>query len=318
MPEQDPSFEEATQPGGGLAGEVAELEHSGLCALVGRPNVGKSTLLNALLGEKVSIVTRKPQTTRHRILGVANRPGAQAVFVDTPGLHERGKRALNRQLNRAALGALADIDVVVFVTRGLEWRSEDEHVLERLEEVSAPVVLAINQVDRIPDKRRLLPHMERLQGRRDFAALVPISATRGENLEALEQEVVQRLPAGPPLFPADQLTDRDLAFRLGELVREQLMLALGDELPYATTVQVEGLERDGGLLRVAAVIWVESEGQKPIVIGREGKRLKKIGRRARLEMESLLGERVHLDLWSKVKERWTDDQRALQRFGYTD
>ncbi len=297
---------------------VSNLAHSGLCALVGRPNVGKSTLLNALLGEKVSIVTRKPQTTRHRILGVLNRPGAQTVLVDTPGMHQSAKRALNRQLNRAAHGALEDIDVVVFVVRGTEWKDDDQRVLERLAEVEAPVVLAVNQVDRIRDKRLLLPHLEWLSEQRSFAALVPVSATRGENLDALEQEIIRHLPEGPPLFPADQITDRDLGFRLGELVREQLMLNLGDELPYTTTVQIEQLHREEGLTRLSAVIWVESEGQKPIVIGRGGERLKKIGRSARLQMENLLGERVHLELWTKVKEQWTNDRRALDELGYTD
>jgi len=297
---------------------IATLEHSGLCALVGRPNVGKSTLLNALLGEKVSIVTRKPQTTRHRILGVLNRPGSQTVLVDTPGMHQSAKRALNRQLNRAAHSALEDIDVVVFVVRGTEWKDDDQRVLERLTEVDAPVIAAVNQVDRVQDKRLLLPHLEWLAAQREFAALVPVSATRKENLDALEQEIIQQLPAGPPLFPADQITDRDLGFRLGELVREQLMLNLGDELPYTTTVQIEQLHREEGMTRLSAVIWVETEGQKPIVIGRGGERLKKIGRSARLQMENMLGERVHLELWTKVKEQWTNDRRALDEFGYTD
>ena len=294
------------------------VRRSGLCALVGRPNVGKSTLLNALLGQKVSIVTRKPQTTRHRILGVLNRPAAQVVLVDTPGLHEGGKRALNRQLNRAALGALEDIDVVVLVTRGTEWKDEDQRVLERLDGVTAPVILAVNQVDRIRDKRQLLPHLDRITRLRNFDAVVPVSAHRHENLEALEQEVVQRMPEGPPLFPADQITDRDLGFRLGELVREQLMLHLGEELPYTTHVQVEALEQEEGVTRIGAVIWVETEGQKPIVIGRGGERLKRIGTAARKSMEAQLGGRVHLELWARVKPRWTDDQRALRELGYTD
>ncbi|MFP4648499.1 MAG: GTPase Era [Halorhodospira sp.] len=302
----------------GGAASIGALTHCGLCALVGRPNVGKSTLLNALIGEKVSIVTRKPQTTRHRILGVLNRPETQVVMVDTPGLHEPGKRALNQQLNRSAVGALEDVDVVVLVVRGTEWKEADARVLDHLEYVQAPVVLAVSQVDRIRDKRQLLPHIERLSGLHEFAAVVPVSAVRSENLEALEQEVIARLPSAPPLFPADQMTDRDLGFRLGELVREQLMLNLGEELPYTTSVQLEQLSREGGVTRVAAVIWVETEGQKPIVIGRGGERLKKIGRSARLQMEHLLGESVHLELWAKVKEGWTDDRRALREFGYTD
>ncbi len=302
-----------------LLGERPEdLSHSGLCALVGRPNVGKSTLLNTLLGEKVSIVTRKPQTTRHRILGVVNRPGSQLVLVDTPGLHEGGKRTLNHHLNRAALSSLADIDVVVWVIRGTEWTDADQRVLKWLEDVRAPVILAINQVDRIREKRQLLPHMEWLSSLRSFAALVPVSAARPENVEALEGEIIQRLPSGPALFPADQITDRDLGFRLGELVREELMRRVGEEVPYTTSVQVEQLHQEGRLTRVAAVIWVETEGQKPIVIGRGGKRLKEVGRNARRQMEDLLEGQVHLDLWAKVKPKWTEDRRALRELGYTD
>lgn len=311
-------LEELDQTLRGGAEQSPILEHSGLCAIVGRPNVGKSTLLNAMLGEKVSIATRKPQTTRHRILGVLNGDDSQVVFVDTPGLHERSKRALNRQLNRAALGALEDIDVVIFVTRGLEWKGEDESALAAMERVEAPVILAVNQVDRVRDKRRLLPHLERLAQLRDFAALVPVSATRGNNLDSLQQEVITRLPQGAPLFPAEQITDRDMAFRLGELIREQLIVALGDELPYSATVQIERLQHGQRLTRINAIVLVERQAQKPIVIGERGKRLKKIGSLARREIEALLGQRAHLELWVKVREDWTDDRRALNEFGYTD
>lgn len=297
---------------------VPILEHSGLCAILGRPNVGKSTLLNALLGEKVSIATRKPQTTRHRILGVLNSTSSQSVFVDTPGLHQQASRALNRQLNRAALGSLEDLDLAIFVTRGLDWKSEDESAWAAIEGVEAPVILAVNQVDRVKDKRQLLPHLERLAKLHDFAAVVPVSATRGTNLEALQHEVVSRLPRGPALFPADQITDRDVAFRLGELIREQLIVALGDELPYSTTVQMESLQFDQKLVRIGAVIWVERQAQKPIVIGERGKRLKKIGSLARQQIEDFLVQQAHLELWVKVKEHWTDDRRALHEFGYTD
>ncbi|BAU58311.2 GTPase Era [Halorhodospira halochloris] len=294
------------------------LEHSGMCAILGRPNVGKSTLLNALLGEKVSIATRKPQTTRHRILGVLNGGGTQVVFVDTPGLHQHEKRALNRQLNRAALGALEDIDLALFVCCGLEWRDADDSALGALEGVDVPVILAVNQVDRVKDKRKLLPHLERLTKLRDFAAVVPVSATRGTNLEELQLEVVKRLPQGPALFPAEQITDRDTAFRIGELIREQLIVALGDELPYSTTVQIEELQIGESLTRIGAVVWVERSAQKPIVIGQGGKRLKKVGSLARQQIEELLEQQAHLELWVKVKEHWTDDRRALHEFGYTD
>ncbi len=292
------------------------LQHSGMCALVGRPNVGKSTLLNALLGQKVSIVTRRAQTTRHRILGVAHRGEAQIVFVDTPGIHKGAKKALNRRLNRAALGVLADVDVAVMVTRELQWTDEDQAVADALREASIPAIAAVNQVDLIKDKAALLPYLERLGAMDLFQAIVPISALRRVNLEALEAEVVSRLPPGPPFYPTDTITDRGLAFRLGELVREQLMSVLGEEVPYATTVQVEALEQEGRLTRLSAVIWVEREAQKPIVIGRGGKRLKRIGREAREEMERITGGKVHLELWVKVREGWTTDERAVSEFGY--
>ena len=292
------------------------LRHSGTCAVIGRPNVGKSTLLNRIAGEKVSIVTRRPQTTRHSIVAVKNRADGQIVWIDTPGIHGESQKALNRQINRAALEVLGDVDVIVLMTRELKWTEQDEAVLEHARRAGKPIVLAINQVDRLKDKQELLPYLDQLNARGVFDALVPISAHRGTNVEALEQEVVERLPEGPSFYPRDVVTDRDLAFRLGELVREQVMEVLGEEVPYATTVQVESLELDEDRLEMGAVIWVEREGQKPIVIGREGKRLKKIGSAARAEMERLLDRSVRLELWVKVREGWTSDERAVREFGY--
>ncbi|WP_440995564.1 GTPase Era [Arhodomonas sp. SL1] len=289
---------------------------SGFVALVGRPNVGKSTLLNALLGQKVSIVTRKPQTTRHRIIGVHHIEGAQLVYVDTPGLHAATRTAMNRYLNDAAIRALDDVDAVVVVVDATRWSDDDELVFARLPSVRAPVILVINKVDRLADKARLLPLIEQLSARHDFAAVVPVSARRGKNLDALEQELVACLPEGPPLFPEDQLTDRSERFMAAELIREQLMAGLGEELPYATTVEIEAFEQEGRLRRIAALIWVERPGQKKIVIGEDGRRLKHIGRAARLEMERLFDARVHLQLWVKVREGWSDDERALRSLGY--
>ncbi|MCS4503620.1 GTPase Era [Arhodomonas aquaeolei] len=295
---------------------ATETMRSGFVALMGRPNAGKSTLLNALLGQKVSIVTRKPQTTRHRIIGVHHIEGAQLVYVDTPGLHRATKTAMNRYLNEAAGQALDDVDVVLVVVDASRWTEDDDLVFERLKSVRVPVVLAINKVDRIPDKTQLLPLIERLSRRHDFAAVVPVSAQRHSNLEALEQELVARLPEGPALFPEEQVTDRSERFMAAELIREQLMAGLGEELPYATTVEIEAFEQEGRLRRIAAVIWVERPGQKKIVIGGDGRRLKSLGRSARLEMERLFDGRVYLQLWVKVREGWSDDERALRSLGY--
>ena len=290
----------------------------GFVALVGRPNVGKSTLLNALLGQKVTIVSRKPQTTRHQILGIHSIAGAQIIYVDTPGLHRQKDTAMNRLLNRTATSALADADVAVFLVDALRWTQEDDLVLERLAAFANPVVLALNKVDRLREKQALLPLIQRLSAKRDFAAVVPISAQRGTNLAALETELVQRLPTSVAHFPQEQITDRSERFIAAELVREQLIKTLGQELPYASTVEIEAFEQEGRLRRIAAVIWVERSGQKPIVIGHKGQRLKEVGRRAREEMQAVFEAAVYLQLWVKVREGWSDDERALSSLGYAD
>jgi GTP-binding protein Era len=295
-----------------------EESRSGLVALVGRPNVGKSTLINGLLGEKVSIVTRKPQTTRHRIIGVDCRGQTQLVYVDTPGLHHHQPSVMNRYLNRTAEYVVGDVDVVVLIVEAGRWTDEDESVLARVKELSVPVLLAINKVDRIRDKRELLPIIDDLSQRMDFAAVVPISATRETNLAELTDELTKLVPEGPWLYPPDQLTDRSRSFMAAELVREQLMEALGDELPYATTVAIEAFEGESQRYNIAGVIWVEREGQKKMVIGEGGKRLKGVGSAARRNMESLFEARVHLELWVKVREGWSNDERALQSLGYAE
>lgn len=298
--------------------EVPEGFKAGFVALVGRPNVGKSTLLNALLEQKVSIVTRKPQTTRHRIQGIHQREDAQIVYVDTPGIHDSGKTAMNRYLNDAAGSALADVDVVVMLVESGRWGEGEDLVLRRLNAVRSPVILAVNKVDRVRDKNQLLPEIERLSKRYKFAAIVPISALKADNLAALEAAILERLPESPPLFPQDQITDRSERFMAAELVREQLTLALGDELPYASTVEIEAFEQEGQLRRIAAIIWVERRGQRQIMIGEGGSRAKQIGTDARHEMERVFGGRVYLKLWVKVREGWSDDARILQSLGYAD
>jgi GTP-binding protein Era len=287
----------------------------GFAALVGRPNVGKSTLLNAIIGEKLSIVTPRPQTTRHRVLGVLTTAAAQIAFVDTPGLHSSGGRALNRAMNRTAAAALADADVCVLVTEALRWTAEDELVLGRIRDSGRPAVLAVNKVDRARPRERILPYLAELAGRHDFAELVPVSALKGDNLDPLIRAVAAQLPLSPALFPEGERTDRDLKFRIAELIREKLTLELQQELPYGIAVEIERVQEDDGQLVVSAAIWVDRPGHKPIVIGAKGERLKRVGRAARLELNQLVGRSFHLALWVKVREGWADNARALNQLG---
>jgi GTP-binding protein Era len=286
--------------------------HCGFAALVGRPNVGKSTLLNALVGQKLSIVTPRPQTTRHRILGLVQRPDAQIAFVDTPGLHQHARRALNKAMNRTAATALEDADLVVLVVQALAWTGEDELVLSRIVRSGKPAVAVINKVDQVRPKERLLPYLKQLGERHDFKALVPVSALKGQGLEDLLSIISAQLPLSPPLFPRDELTDRSLKFRIAEMIREKLTLELNQEVPYGIAVEVERLAEEDGQLAVDAAIWVDREGQKPIVIGARGERLKRVGRSARLALNALLERRLHLTLWVKVRENWADNARALK------
>ncbi len=288
----------------------------GFAAIVGRPNVGKSTLRNALLGHKVSIVTRKPQTTRHRILGIHTTADAQILFVDTPGLHRGGRTAMNRYLNRAAAHALVEADVALFVIQALRWTPEDQDVLERLQQARVEIIGVVNKIDRVRPKAKLLPFLAEVAGRGSFAELVPVSALRETNLECLPQLIIVRLPPGPPVYAGGQLTDRSERFRATEIIREKLTAALQQELPYRLTVEIERYETQPGGLVIGAVVWVERAGQKAIVIGKGGEQLKAVGRAARLELRSLLGRPVHLELWVKVKKNWADSVRALRTFGY--
>ncbi|HEY6984729.1 MAG TPA: GTPase Era [Rhodanobacteraceae bacterium] len=290
----------------------------GQVALVGRPNVGKSTLLNTIVGAPLSIVTPKPQTTRHRILGIATRSDAQIVFLDTPGLHRGDKRAMNRQLNRVARQVPGEADLAVHVIDALRWTDEDEDVWRVLAEKPQPRLLAMNKVDRVTDKGRLLPFAEELTRERDYASVHFIAARRGDGVPALLDDIVERLPEGEATYADDELTDRSERFLAAEFVREQLMLRFSAELPYALAVEIESFEDSGGVARIGAVIWVERDGQKAIVIGTGGQQLKAIGTAARRAMERMFGRRVFLELWVRVRESWSDDETALRKFGYSD
>jgi GTP-binding protein Era len=289
--------------------------HCGFAALVGRPNVGKSTLLNALVGQKLSIVTPRPQTTRHRIIGLAQLPRAQIAFVDTPGLHSQARRALNKAMNRTAAAALDEADLVVLVVEALVWNAEDELVLKRIARGGRPVLAAVNKVDRVKPRERLLPYLAELDARHGFLGLVPVSALKEKNLDDLRNSIAAHLPLSPPLFPDGELTDRGLEFRIAEMIREKLTLELNQEVPYGIAVEVEKLAEEDGQLTVDAAIWVDRDGQKPIVIGAKGARLKRVGTSARLALNGLLGRRLHLNLWVKVRENWADNARALRELG---
>ncbi len=291
----------------------------GYIAIVGRPNVGKSTLLNYLVGQKVSITSRKPQTTRHQMLGIYTDETHQMVFVDTPGIHTDEQRELNRLMNKAAGSAVRDVDVVVFLVDGTLWTEDDDLVIKRLQETKAPVVLVVNKVDKIANKETLLPHIQKLSKKFDFAAVFPISALKGEHVAELRADLMNRMPQCEFIYPDDYVTDRSMRFMAAESVREKLMRQLGKELPYATTVEVEQYEVDErGITNIACVIWVERAGQKQIVIGKKGQRLKQIGQQAREDLEKLLGSKVYLQMWVKVKSGWADDERMLKSMGFDE
>ena len=299
---------------------MSENTRCGYIAIVGRPNVGKSTLLNHILGQKLSITSRRPQTTRHQVLGIKTEGDVQTVYVDTPGMHKIQKKAINRYMNKAASSALAGIDGIVFVVDRLSWTDEDQMVLEKVKSARCPVILAVNKVDKISDKSKLMPHLQTLQEKMEFKAIVPISAQHGHNLSDLEEMISEMMPYSAHHFPEDQLTDRSSRFLSAELVREKIMRQLGDELPYEITVEIEEFKHEmrpkGPLLTISALVLVERDTQKAIVIGDRGARLKKIGQEARKDMEQLFDSKVMLNIWVKVKAGWSDDERALKSLGY--
>jgi len=293
---------------------------SGYVAIIGRPNVGKSSLLNCLLGEKISITSRKPQTTRHQILGIKTLGYTQIIYVDTPGLHIDEPHALNRYMNRVAKQALKDVDVIIFMVDAFKWNALDEAIFKLISKSSTPVILAINKMDTLTleEKQDLLPYLKQLSLKYPFAELIPISAKNGTNVDNLQNVIMTLLPKGPHYFPEEMKTDKGIRFRIAEIIREKLIHLLGDELPYSSTVEIEVCKEENKIQHVHAIIWVEREAQKPIVIGAGGKRLKEIGIRARKDIEKLLGKKVHLRLWVKVRGGWSDDDRALASLGYID
>ena len=290
----------------------------GFVALIGRPNVGKSTLMNHLLKQKISITSRKPQTTRHRILGINTTEAGQAIYMDTPGMHNSEKRALNRYLNRTAETTLLGVDVIVWLIDGLSWHEYDEVIFKKLEQAGLPVILAVNKVDKVKDKDAILTFFAKAQHRFPFEHLVPISALKRTNLDQLESLIMTLLPASDLIYPEDQITDRPERFLAAEIVREKLTRRLGDELPYALTVEIERYEEKPGITKIYAIIWVERLTQKNIVIGKQGEMLKKVGTDARFDIEKLIGKKVYLQLWVKVKKGWSDNERAMQSLGFND
>ncbi|AEX23128.1 MULTISPECIES: GTPase Era [Vibrio] len=297
-----------------------ENQHCGFIAIVGRPNVGKSTLLNKILGQKISITSRKPQTTRHRIMGVDTDGDYQAIYVDTPGLHIEEKRAINRLMNRAANSSLSDVNLVFFLVDGTHWTKDDEMVLTKLQKSNFPVVLCVNKVDNVQDRNEVMMHMADMSKKMDFVDVVPISAKQGKNIDVLRKHVRDHLPVATHHFPEEYVTDRSQRFMASEIVREKLMRFTGEELPYSVTVEIERFdynpETDG--FHINALILVERSGQKKMVIGKGGEKIKTIGREARLDMEELFGRKVYLETWVKVKSGWADDERALRSLGYID
>ena len=295
------------------------MSYFGFVAIVGRPNVGKSTLMNHILGQKISITSRRPQTTRNRVVGIDTDGEYQTVYVDTPGLHKEEKRAINRLMNRAAQSALGDVELILVVVDATYWTEDDDMVFQKLENTKIPVVLAINKIDKLKDKDSLLPLIDKLKEKISFKDIVPVSALHSQNVDRLRKLVQESLPEGEHCFPDDSITDRSSRFMASELIREKLMRQMGDELPYSSTVEIEEFkEDDKGLLRISAVILVERAGQKKMIIGKEGSRIKRIGTEARLDMEKLFDCKVFLNIFVKVKAGWADDDRALKSLGYAD
>ena len=289
---------------------------AGFVAVVGRPNVGKSTLVNAIIGSKISIVSRKPQTTRHRILALRTTDSEQIIFVDTPGLHRNAKKVMNRMMNRTAANALIDADLVLLMCEANRWTREDEDVLERLRDSKVPAIALLNKIDKVHPREELLRVIAEMSERYEFSEVVPISATRRENLDTLLALIPGMLPESPPLFPEDMVSDRSESFRMAELIREKLTMQLRQEVPYGLTVQIERKEQDAQGIVINAIIWVERDSQKGIVVGKGGAVLKRVGRAARLEMKQQMGVPVHLELWVKVKDNWADSEKDLLSFGY--
>ncbi|MGR6834998.1 GTPase Era [Aliivibrio wodanis] len=300
--------------------ESSDNQHCGFIAIVGRPNVGKSTLLNQILGQKISITSRKPQTTRHRIMGVDTDGDYQAIYIDTPGLHIEEKRAINRLMNRAANSSLSDVNLVLFMVDGTHWTPDDEMVLNKLRKAEFPTVLLVNKVDNVKDKNDVMAHLQTMTEKMDFVDVVPISAKSGSNIDVVQKLVRQYLPKAVHHFPEEYVTDRSQRFMASEIIREKLMRFTGEELPYSVTVEIERFDYNPKMdgFHINGLILVERLGQKKMVVGKNGEKIKVIGREARIDMEGLFDRKVYLELWVKVKSGWADDERALRSLGYID
>ncbi len=290
----------------------------GYVSLIGRPNVGKSTLMNFVLGQKISITSHRPQTTRHRIIGIKTTDEEQIVYVDTPGIHNNEKKAMNRYMNRTAGASFKDVDVIVLLVEAMRWTNEDELVIKRLQNISTPVILAVNKVDLIKKKEALLPFIEKIKDKYEFKDIIPLSAIKGDNIEGFEKVISGYLPVSEAFYSEDQITDRSQRFMAAEIIREKLTRNLTQELPYNLTVEIEKFTHDGKLIDIAAIIWVERDNQKAIIIGKKGNKLKDMGTKARIDMEKMFEQKVFLQLWVKVKTGWSDDERALNSLGYSD
>jgi len=295
---------------------MTEQSKCGFIAIIGRPNVGKSTLLNVLLQKKISITSDKPQTTRSQVLGIKTVGPVQEVYIDTPGIHHTEKRAINRYMNRLASSVIGDADVIVFMIDATRWQEDDALILEKVKHTKAAVILAINKIDKLKNKALLFPLIEKLQAKFNFTHIIPLSAANSENVSVLEKEIIALLPEGPHLFPDEQITDKTERFQVSELIREKVIRVTSEEIPYSINVEIESFKDEEKLLSISAIIWVEREGQKPIIIGVGGERLKAIGTQARKDMERLFNKKVFLRLWVKVKDNWTDDERILKSLGY--
>lgn len=301
-----------------MTNEHQQQTRCGYVAIIGQPNVGKSTLLNHLLGKKLSITSKKPQTTRHRILGVKTFDDVQIIYLDTPGLHLKMTREINRVMNRAAKSTFHDVDVILFVVEALQWNRQDEWIASMLKDISTPIILAINKIDLIKDRSLLLPFIEKIHESLDYKKIIPISAKKQTQLNELQQAIISYLPSDHYYFSPEQFTDRSDRFIVSEIIREKLTRLLGQELPYATTVMIEAMAHEKNIVRLSATIYVERPGQKTIVIGKKGEKLKQIGTKARQDMEAYFNKKVYLQLWVKVKSGWADDERALKSFGYEE
>lgn len=295
-----------------------QAQRCGYVAIIGRPNVGKSTLLNHILGMKLSITSRKPQTTRHQILGVKTTGNTQTIYVDTPGIHQRRGTAINKYMNRAATSILNDVDLILFVVQAKNWTEEDQAIIDKFKTVNCPVVLIINKMDKLENKKQLLPLIKELSLHYDFAETIPVSALNGINIEVLEQKISLLLPENEHVYPEDQFTDRSTRFLASEIIREKLIRELGQELPYTSTVNIDKYVEEKDIVHIHATIYVESTGQKAIIIGKKGSRLKSIGTKAREDISKMIDSKVYLNLWVKVREGWSNDEMALRGLGYSE